>query len=112
MRKITDLESIYLERKSYDHDTFFFIHRDSPWSERAQAFASSEDIYDNSNVSDCDTPLVFFDKGFKFAFIKADMNVAYDDSWVFNGGEDNFHNFLRCLSSYIEKDTLVFPTLK
>lgn len=109
MHKKLSWEDFFHLRNSLEFNTYIFFSADFSWLPGDRVIVSPESVYDDDDVSDCDTPIKLFNKGYRYRLIISEVTDAYDDTWLINGGADKLENFNRCLRNYLENDSFLFP---
>lgn len=100
----------YNRRGTYDFDTFIFVPTTFGWKDGDNILTSSEDVYDDDNVSESETPMELFKKGYRFLFTISEVRTAYDDTWVHFGGDDTIEWFNLSLLNYTKGLQPVLPS--
>lgn len=99
----------YRSRRSYVFDTFVFVPTTFGWRDGDIILTSSEDVYDDDDVSECETPMELFKKGYRFLFTISEVRTAYDDTWVHFGGDDTIEWFNLSLQNYTKGLQAILP---
>ena len=107
MVKEGTLDALYRSPDRLRYDLFVFAKHEFSWHASDTLIWGGDEVYDDDESGDPDTPAAIYDRGFRLICSGEDLQSYV--VWCENGGRQGFDAFVRTVRHYQEHDAFLFP---